>query len=60
MNVPEPLLEAALRFSVGVQTTHSQIDLAVDRIVSVFNHLRRDDRAKNRSRSGRHGGAKTL
>ncbi|MEE3369282.1 MAG: cysteine desulfurase family protein [Planctomycetota bacterium] len=60
MNVPEALLEGALRFSVGVQTTQPQIDLAVDRIVSVFNHLRRDLQAKNRAHPGRHGGPKTL
>ena len=60
MNLPQTLLETALRFSVSVHTTHRQIDLAVDRIVSVFNHLRRDLPAKNRARSGRHSGTKTL
>ena len=60
MKLPDELLDTALRFSVGNQTTLAQADLAVSRIVSVFNHLRDGNEAKNRSHSTRQGPAKTL
>ena len=40
MRVPDPVLKSALRFSMGVQTTLSEIDEACKRIIKVVNKLR--------------------
>jgi cysteine desulfurase len=40
MRCPRPILDSSLRFSLGQQTTHSEINDAVSRILRICNELR--------------------
>ena len=60
MGLPNALVEAALRFSVSHRTTAPEVDLAVDRIVNIYNHLRIDGEGKKKPASPRQKNLKTL
>ena len=60
MGLSDALVEAALRFSVSSYTSAPDVDLAVDRIVKICNHLRGDSRGKKKASSPRQEDLKTL
>lgn len=60
MGLPEPIIDGAIRFSLGAFHTESEVVAASDRIIKIFNELRRQSESRKSSPSSRQRPAKTL